>query len=252
MNGKPIFLYDNLLKKYAVTITSEAAGFPKENLFDDQLHTLWKPTSTATQYISIDAGAPVSVDSFNIGPVHTLKTGGSAVYLQYSTNGTTWFDAFGGFYPAADNQYEYRLFAPISARYWQIVITQVSVIVTVGQLAFGSRYTLPRYFNGGFDNKRTKVTGKVNTSGGGQRESLTFHKGRVFPCAIRHLYLNTQAETDYLAWLDAVREGMPFWCLWDVTGTYEVCFVSLKERELGAPIKGNIRTPDPFTLLEEL
>jgi len=90
--GKPIFLYQNLLKGYAPTVTSAASGYPASNLYDDDLNSLWKATGTGTQTITIDAGVgnTISADMLCIGK-HNLFTAGAGVALRGSNDnfGTT-------------------------------------------------------------------------------------------------------------------------------------------------------------------
>lgn len=256
--GKPIFFYDNLLKRYAVTVTSEASGYPKEHLYDDQPQSLWKAgAASADQIITIDAGSAVSVDIFCLGPAHNLASINAGIKLQYSATGA-WageeVDAFASFTPGVDNSYQYRLFGPISARYWRVYLTISSGTPQIGEVAFGKRFTLPEYFSGDFDPDERHIEGTTNTSDGGQREDIVRYRRNVFPCRIDDIQVNTQAETDILAWRNAVEDGTPFWFLFDRSGsgTYEVYFVSLAERVHKAPVSSLGYRNFRFTLQEEL
>lgn len=256
MNGKPIFFYDNLLKEYTVTVTTENAAYPKGNLYDDDLNSLFKPTGSGDLTVRIDAGAAVPVDIFCLGRVHNLLTVSATVALQHSATGA-WAgeesDAFTPFDPSTDNSYQHKLFTQVSARYWQVKFSGMSGIPQIGELAFGARYTLPKWFGDGFDDRKKKLKKIVNLSDGGQSETVNFNKRRVFPCRIRNIAVGTQAETDMFAWRDAVEEGMPFWMLWDLSGgAYEMALVTLPDDELEAPISSGMRRDFSFNLQEEL
>ncbi|MBK8663230.1 MAG: hypothetical protein IPN18_16115 [Ignavibacteriales bacterium] len=51
--------YYNFLAYGALTVTSEATGFPKANLQDYRDYTYWKATSHATQTISANAAPQI-------------------------------------------------------------------------------------------------------------------------------------------------------------------------------------------------
>ena len=251
----PIFFYANLLKSYTPTVTSEASGYPKGNLYDDDLNSMWKATSTAEQSINIDAGAAVPVDVFCLGPVHNLKTADAELSLQYSSTGAWAGEQTVVFTltPSADNVYDHRLFTQVSARYWRIVLASLAATPQIGEIAFGARYTLPKYFAEGFDDRNRVLTKTVNTSDGGQREKIVFHRRRTFPCTMTPITVGAQAETDFFTWRDAVEDGTPFWFLYDVGNDYETVFVSLIDTEFNAPISlGLSRQNITFKLEEEL
>ena len=84
--------YYNFLQYAALTVTSQATGFPKANLQDFRDYTYWKATGTGDQTIEIDlngSGYEASYVGY-IGFVgHNLKTADAAIQLQ-KWNGTEW------------------------------------------------------------------------------------------------------------------------------------------------------------------
>ena len=46
-----------MLEAIEAGVTSEATGYPIENALDNNLDTVWKPTSTADQTIDVDLGS---------------------------------------------------------------------------------------------------------------------------------------------------------------------------------------------------
>lgn len=397
MFEKPIFFYDNLLKKHTVTVTTENASYPKGNLFDDDINSLFKPTGFGDLSISIDAGVgnTISADTLCIGN-HNLFTAGAGAVLQASDdNFASLLDVadvrpesnalvhglqrliVGGDFEvwpggaaaapagfqvhgfaggsvareavivnkkysmkltraAADGGYKHVLLdnalaqikgktvafgcyvycstantarltvngtqlgvvnsafhtgsgawewltvavtvsssetllavicdmmtnatfayfdvmrakaaaavtsvdqsdvvtTPLAKRYWRVLLSGMAAIPQIGELAFGARYDLQSYLSGGFDRER-RIEGNINIADGGQKETIIRHRRNAFPVNIESVRMNSQEETDLLAWRDAVEDGTPFWFLVDtVGGTYQAYFVSLSELGHKAP-----------------
>lgn len=411
--GKPIFLYDNLLKRFAPAVTSEASGFPASNLYDDDLNSLWKATGSGDQTISTDAGAgnTVTADSLFIGN-HNLFTAGAGVVLQASDDNwaslvdvidlrpesnahvhglqrlvvggdfEVWPNgaaaapagfqvhgfaggsvareavivnrkysmkltragadggykhvflsnaldlgkgrtvAFGCFvycstantarltvngaqlgvvssaYHTGSGAWEWLTVAvtvpsnetllevicdmvtndtfayfdvlrvkaassiisddnsdvvttPLAKRYWRVLFSGMTATPQIGELAFGARFTLPKWFADGFDDLEKDIEGRVTIADGGQKETVTFFKRKRYPCRVRNIAVGSQAETDMMAWLTAVEDGTPFWFLYDLRGSYVPDFVALKDENPKAPIS-NMRRDFNFTLEQEL
>lgn len=252
--GKPIFFYDNLLKKYAVAVTSENSAYPKGNLYDDDLNSLFKPTGSGDLTVRIDAGASVPVDIFCLGRVHNLATVSATVFLQYSATGA-WAgeeaNAFAPFDPATDNSVQHKTFTQVSARYWQVKFSGMTGVPQIGELAFGARFTLPKWFADGFDDLAEDIEKKVNVADGGQLETIKLFSRKVYPCRVKNIAVGTQAETDMIAWLNGVKDGSPFWMLYDLRGSYVADFVSIEDKTVSAPVTA-MRRDFNFKLQQEL
>lgn len=411
--GKPIFLYQNLLKSYVPTVTSAAADYPATNLYDDDLNSFWKATGSGDQNITIDAGAgnTISADMFCIGN-HNLFTAGAGVLLQASDDNFSTvvtvadlrpesnayvhglqrlivggdFEVWPGGASAAPAAFQVHGFAggsvaresvimnkkysmkltrngadggykhvflsnalnqvkgktvafgefvycstantarltvngtqlgqvnsayhtgsgawewltvvvtvpanetllevicdmvtndtfayfdvlrakegtsiisddqsdvvitPLAKRYLRVALSGMSATPQIGELSFGPKLILPRRFLEGFDDRQKEMDKKVNTADGGQRETINFFKRNVYPCRIKNIAVGTQAETDMLAWLDAVEDGAPFWMLYDLRGAYIPDFVSYTDNSIKAPISG-MRRDFSFNLEQEL
>lgn len=141
-----------------------------------------------------------------------------------------------------------------AARWWRLKITDetgsLSAAPEIGELFIGPGYRLPRWFAEGFNAERD-INRHLNTADGGQRETIVHHRRNAYPCTLRNIPINTQQETDYLAWRDAVEDGTPFWLLYDLSGEYKADFVSMIDTRLRGPIRGG-RRDFAFTLEEEL
>ena len=140
-----LFTTGILAKAIITSATSEATGFPKENLLDFNPDTFWKPTSTANQTIDIDLGAVQTVDQFAIW-IHNYDTdyesGTQTIAIGYSTDdssdysggvtqfvGTLFNNTVGQpiYFPATPS-------GPISKRYWRFLITNMTAIAEISQI----------------------------------------------------------------------------------------------------------------------
>jgi hypothetical protein len=143
MSWQPIiFYYAHSLS--GLTATSEASGYPVSNIIDRVDGTVWKATSTATQYITFDAGAgnTISPDYLLIHN-HNLKTVGAAIVLQYSSDNfaADIVDAFAAFVPSSDKTI-LKTFAAVSGRYWRLKISGAAVVPFIGLCWWGTATTL--------------------------------------------------------------------------------------------------------------
>lgn len=80
----PIFAYDNILTSGTVTATSENASFPVSNLTNWNAARWYKPDTTGTHYIDIDAGQAVDVDYFGVFS-HDLEEKNATIKFQSGT-----------------------------------------------------------------------------------------------------------------------------------------------------------------------
>lgn len=412
--GKPIFLYQNLLKSYVPTVTSAATDYPAANLYDDDINSLWKATGSGDQTITIDAGVgnTITADALCIGN-HNLFTAGAGVLFRASDDafasenlhvmdarpesdgkfhilqriivggdfevwpsgasaapagfqihgfagGTveresvivnkkysmklTRGGANGGYkhvlLPNALTQVKGKTIAfgkyvycstantarltvngtqlgtvnssyhtgsgawewltvvvtvpanetylavisdmmtndtfayfdvlrakegssitsddlsdivtiPLAKRAWRVGLSGMSATPQIGELAFGPKFILPKWFGSGFDDLAEDIEKKVNVADGGQMETIKLFERKVYPCRIRNIAVGTQAETDIIAWVNAVKDGTPFWMLYDLRGSYVPDLVSIEDKQLKAPIS-SMRRDFNFNLQQEL
>lgn len=144
MGALPVILYNNILAS-GVTATSTAADYSVNNIYDLRPYTYWKATTTATQYITMDAGSATSVDCLGIATGHNLGTAGATVSVESSTTGA-WAGEeivrLSGF-TTSTNLTILKPFTTASVRYWRIKITGSSTAVKLGVVMLGARITFP-------------------------------------------------------------------------------------------------------------
>jgi hypothetical protein len=143
MSWSPIeFYYKHGLS--GLVATSAATGYPVSNILQPVDGTLWKATSTATQYITFDAGVgnTYSPDYLLIHN-HNLFTAGATVVLQYSTDNfaADTNDIFTAFAPSSDKSI-LKLFTTQAKRYWRLKISGATVVPWIAYARWGAREVL--------------------------------------------------------------------------------------------------------------
>lgn len=139
IGNNTIILFDNLAAKATVSATSTAAGYPAIATIDPATWSSWRPTvaGASAQY---DMGSAVEVDCVGIA-AHDAATSGVTLWIEVSTNGTTWTQARPGYAPLTNED----LILPLqsqSFRYWRI--RQAGGICNIGVVFIGKRLTFNR------------------------------------------------------------------------------------------------------------
>ena len=136
----PTVLFKNVFASGILSASSEATGYPKENILDESTVKYWQPTSRPAT-ISVDYGTTTTVDALAV-VAHNLWTCGCSVRLQTSTDGVTFTDALAVVTPT-DNTTILQLFTPITSRYFRVRITGGTANPSIGCILLGSRFTFP-------------------------------------------------------------------------------------------------------------
>lgn len=213
-----------------VTMTSETAGFPKENLQDWRLGTAyrWKATSVASQTYHVDLGSAApsiarSCDAFVIGG-HNLGTVTADVSVAWSTDDAAWTDVVTSAAPGDDFPYMRQWTAPGVKRYWRVVIANATTtpaqagIITLGRrLDFteGAQADLDPY-------QQEAVVEDASNENGSPIGVNVRYKRKVF--RINHTNIGmTDADFFSVSGMNfddhfvphAIDNGKPFWFTWN-------------------------------------
>ena len=136
-----IIAYINLLELGTLTVTNEAAGFPKERLIDRKLKRLFKGSSTANHTIKCDQGASGSqaIDCLVIPAGHNLD--GVSMYWEHSVNDSDWIEAAS--WTQSGNGLIYKtITSALTKRYWRARMTGLSAAPELGECFLSERYTV--------------------------------------------------------------------------------------------------------------
>lgn len=131
-------LYTTGIMEEAVvdSATSEATGYPKENLIDGNPDTFWRATTTGDQTIDIDLQEAKNVDALVIflcnydtfaATAGTLAVSHSDDDSSYTVAGSTSLNGTAMPIVVVD-------FTQVSKRYWRISFTTMGAIADVGQI----------------------------------------------------------------------------------------------------------------------
>ncbi len=147
----PVILYNSLIPSAtAISVTSEAAGFLKENAYDWLTFDYWKPTAAGTVYYTMDFGAAVTVDCWGVA-AHDLGVNGASIQLQYSTDnfGADVNDFAAAISPSASKP-RLQTGTSQSKRYWRYKIVSASAASKIGVLMLGQRLLMNAPLDAGF------------------------------------------------------------------------------------------------------
>jgi hypothetical protein len=170
-NGK--ILYNNLIENCTVTVTTEAAGFEKEYLFNNNQGAVWRSTGIGENIIQMtfdSAAAIKGIAALN----HNLETG-DTFYLEASDNNFSTtaqsqaVDPGKGFVEVNWNYQYYRLRLQKTAGDY----------IQVGEIyLFGSAYEFERNFKWNYSYTREiNRNSKQTTSGQVYRKTRFIRKG---------------------------------------------------------------------------
>jgi len=243
--AKPIILFNNDLENSGIdSITSEQAGFPKENMLDWKPWTVWRSSGTADQVIILDKGvAGVTIDAFGIDG-HNMGTETAQIQVEHDDNAgfasatTAFLQIFSN-----DDRF-FKLFTGSTERYWRITITLLGVShAEIGLLFLGARYTMPRLPIDGFNLDRQESKGRVNRSRGGN------HLGSSVQRADRAVNVNMRfvKESDFPEYRDFHEDHgqllKPFFFIPDTANHADRSYlVTLEDNPvLDAPTEGLFR-----------
>lgn len=150
-------------------ITSEATGFPKEHIIDNNLDTYWEPTSTANQTIDFDLGEAKTIDAiiFFVNNYDTLAT--AAVDRHWSDNdfGDTTFIS-GSPALGSDTTTPLRISIGslgISHRWWRLIVNNQSEVVNISGIWFCEKFDIgqpnewPEFDPDRFENIKIALSG---------------------------------------------------------------------------------------------
>ena len=152
-------LYTSGLSKAVINtaVTSEATGYPIENVLDFNPNTYWKPTSTANQTLDFDLGSALEVDNI----VLILKNyetdfvdAGANLYFESDDNDNGSYSAvtqansissWQAAIPQSKNVYfqaNILSFTSVTKRFWRIRFVGMVEVVEVACIYFCSARTI--------------------------------------------------------------------------------------------------------------
>jgi len=168
-----------------VSVQSEDAIYPKENLQDAITAKLFRGSSLTDQWIEYDFGTSVTLDVWGIAN-HNLSASVSATLRAGATTApSTLIHTFT--YRAADI---YGSFTPASHRFWRLTISDsLAEAISIGWMPVGELVTLPVAPRYGGESGLEERTIEEETQAGVDWVFRQFQRRvETYPFRFRHLY----------------------------------------------------------------
>jgi hypothetical protein len=198
---------DNIVRGGTVTASSAVAGFPASAAANPLTYEFWRPETVPATW-AVDAGAAVTCNYIGIA-AHTLQ--GAEVEIEYSLDNSTW-EKIGSNGPT-NNAPIMFLFAPITARYWRIVVkNQVS---SIGVVYIGQTLDMQRPCFAGLSpiNFTRETVIRPNRSESGQWVGRSIvRQGSSMSVSFRHLEYDWY-KNNFDPFVEEARE-YPFFFAW--------------------------------------
>jgi hypothetical protein len=168
----PIILYSNeILNASSISVTSEAAGYAKENAYDWLTWDYWKPTAAGTVYYTVDMGSATSIDTWG-AYAHDLGDNSATIQLQYSTdNFSADINNFGSAISPTAGEPVLQTGTSQSKRYWRFKIVSSTTASRIGGLILGAKLSMEEGLRPGYepDSNRARYEYMTNMSEAGTR-----------------------------------------------------------------------------------
>lgn len=175
-----LYTIGNMEQAVVDSATSEATGYPKENLIDNNLDTAWKPTSTAAQTIVFDLQEALIIDYIYLFVRNYASVTAGSFVPQYSDDDITYYNAsasraIGNLTGAPHRLYEITLTAS-AHRYWQLVMSSLSgTLPEISAAWWASEYDLNQG-NEWPENDVDRFFNKVMPVGGGRKFPIRLNR----------------------------------------------------------------------------
>jgi len=208
--------YNNILESGAVTVTSEATGFAKENAYDWTPYDWWQALAAGTVYLTVDMGVNTIVDYWALG-FHNLDDNSGTIKPQYSS------DNFASDINDLDTVQTLTNGLPImrpvtqrNVRYYRFEINSTGSASFIGLLALGKILQLPAHvplpFGSPVLQRDKKILNNISDTGNHLRSSV-FAAGYDFIIQ-QKLITNAWIDTNWDAFADHA-EIKSFFYMWD-------------------------------------
>jgi len=235
--------YHNLFESagVAVTASTEASGYEKENAYDWFGYDWWKPTATGDSWLRASFGSSQLANYMAIWG-HNLGTIAGNCKPQYSTDGgSTWNDAASVVAPADDNTLFFA-WDDVTAADWRLLVNG-STLPIIGGVQIGEAFKLPTNMEDGFIPPSLVP---IITSKTAQSETGAFIGGSSLYEGIEGSFkLSNQDPTwirdEWLPFLAHFQTPKPFVFAWDYDShSTEVVLAWKPKGKVSAPRYNNV------------
>lgn len=170
--GLPLFGAESRLDDASpatiIVAPGEDTSFPKANVTDDRLFTLFKWTGSAPFDLITDAGVGNTADVDYFGLVgHDIFTQGGTIEFDNSPDNITYAGPTIFTVTPTDDKIILRTFTKVTDRFFRLRITGASAPPSIGQASWGLKVEVPFGMPRGFDPnaERLRLRNTVSQSG---------------------------------------------------------------------------------------
>lgn len=213
-----LFIYDDVFRSGTLTPSSEQTGYEAEHLQDEDIHTVWKPSSSAQDgHVIVDLGSATSITAWAIIG-HDIredsKPGGGNIRLTVGStdNGSTFdthVDTFIDFWSSLANPWPHLCgtFSAVSKRYWRIKVygaTGTTCDYQIAAIMLGQYIHLPyavsepydKTFEDSYEQDENQDTSRSVVEDGGLATGKSLNLNLVPQSTIEELRLMRTAQRD--------------------------------------------------------
>ena len=242
MNSYPVISWDSLLcadPGPTITHSSDADGYPFENISDWRDYTQWKSSETGELFVKLDAsglsGQSVTVDTMVIAGHNLGSAEVTGLVLKWSDDDVVYTPCFNALDPE-DDRVIFRLFTEQTRRYFKLVIPSgYSQAPKIGVLFIAKSLQIPAYPDSGFDpdEQEADLAAQYGRTGRLLGVAERFRRRRIRASFSR---LPASFITDEWLTFFSSHGAKPFFFTWDPEGRPEESYlVRLSEPKIEAP-----------------
>jgi len=198
----PAILVDNAFLDGVPTATDTASGYDVLNIRDLKVYTAWRAAFVGTKYLTVNCGAPRTVDTIGISG-HNLGTAGATVSVESSANGIDWTERLAGFVPTNDKSIMKKI-PSVSAQYWRLKVVTASIDAQIAVCLLGVRLEFPVGVSAPFTPAEESI----------EAENIVSKTGVLLGAVVRYnpIAVNAQFRWVGRTWVEAIF--LPWWNDW--------------------------------------
>lgn len=210
--------YDNKVKTGAVTVTSEAVGYEKENAQSYKTSSWWQAAAAGTVYYYIDMGSAIDIDCWGFAGSDLFDNSGT-IKPEYSATGA-WAgeeNNLDSLHTPTKNITVFKKVTNVNARYFRFEIDSTGAASFIANLFLGEALELEHGMTQGFSpanlNRDRNITNNISNGGNFLGRTIK-HKGAK---------TNIRQQMVTREWIDINWDDLadsielyPFYFLWDL------------------------------------
>jgi hypothetical protein len=231
--------YENLFTDSGATVavSSETAGYLKENAYDNKQYDWWKPTATGSEWISCSFISAKAADYMAVWG-HNLHQVGGSVKPQYSTNGgSTWNDATAAYSPTTGRTLFIGFTSTLAADWRCLVVTTTGQAVIAG-IQIGSAMVFDTGLKPGF--APATLSPKIESKTAMSELGVNLGVSRLSAGITGKIDMNNLdpawVRSDLVPLIDHFSSGKPAVFSWDYSShNDEACLVWTTPRPITPP-----------------